>query len=105
VQYGFFWCRDEGDPKAVYHLCGSVLSTQSNDICKLTILMPLQNQGHILNTIWICKKKKNIPNKIKKHLSVLDKALVASFQVFELIAQQKKAHTIGGLKNLKNYVR
>jgi hypothetical protein len=31
---------------------------------------------------------------IKKRLSVSDKASVASFQVSQLIAQQKKAHTI-----------
>jgi hypothetical protein len=43
--------------------------------------MPLQNQGHILNAFWI--RKKNLPKKIKKRLSVSDKGLVASFQVSE----------------------
>jgi hypothetical protein len=54
--------------------------------------MPLQNHGHILNAFQIRKKKSS--QKTKKHLSVSDKPLVASFQVSELIAQQKKAHTI-----------
>jgi hypothetical protein len=71
--------------------------------------MPLQNQGHILNAFWIRKEKSS--QKIKKHLSVSDKALVASFQASELIAQQKKAHTIGeelilpASKNHKNCVQ
>jgi hypothetical protein len=29
LQYGFFWCGDEGNPKPVCLLCGSVLSNQS----------------------------------------------------------------------------
>jgi hypothetical protein len=56
--------------------------------------MPLQNQGHILNAFWI--RKKNLPKKLRNVFSVSDKALVASFQVSELInGPAKKAHTTG----------
>jgi hypothetical protein len=42
-----------------------------NDIYKLTILMPLQNQGHILNAFWI--RKKNLPKKLRNVFLFLTK--------------------------------
>jgi hypothetical protein len=91
------------DMKVIQNLCAFCVEVfcQTNQWCqinlsniyKLTILMLLQNQGHILNAFWF--RKNNSSQKIKKHLSVSYKALVASFQMSELIAWQKKAHTIG----------
>jgi hypothetical protein len=98
LQYGFFWCGDECNPKPVCLLCGSVSSNQS--------MLPNKFERHLqanhshaaskprayFERLLVSQKKSQ---KIKKCLCVSDGALVASFQVSEFIAQQRKAHTTG----------
>jgi hypothetical protein len=87
LQYGFFWCGDEGNPKPVCLLCGSALSNQSVVPNKLEQHLQANHSHAALKPrayfeLLLDSGKRN-PKKIKKRISVSDKALVASFQVSE----------------------
>jgi hypothetical protein len=80
LQFGFFWCGDEGNPKPVCLLCGSVLSNQS--VLPNKLKRHLQaNHSHsdskpraYFNAFWICKKKKKIfPRKLRNVFLFLTK--------------------------------
>lgn len=99
LQYGFTWRGDEHKQNPECLVCGSILSNQSMVPNKLKRHLE-SNHSHISSKPReYFERLLNSQNKssraIKNRIAVSDKALLASFKVSELIAQQKKPHNVG----------
>lgn len=98
LTYGFTCVEKQGIPQPLCVICGDILANEAMVPSKMKRHLHTKHKTHIGKNEKYFKRLLEGHQKqahlFTKHLSITDKAQLASFQVAELVAKRMKPHTI-----------
>ena len=98
MSYGFSWTRDVNSPQPECVLCRQKLANANMVPSKMKRHLETKHPFHVERNLAYFKRERDLNQKQQDHLldcvKVSEKAVEASYMLAELIANQKKPHTI-----------